>query len=126
MLFQCCPTVFDAGPTLKQHWVCWEFHFQKVWVDIGLVVPAQPLHTSCLSLNGELLVTNVLTAVPILGIHRDVQPVLMTTLLCKDKRQYLLTCKVSRYGILPFRGTLHRTVYLIRMTHHRGVHMKLV
>ena len=21
MLFQCCPTVFDAGPTLKQHWV---------------------------------------------------------------------------------------------------------
>ena len=21
MLFQCWPTVFDAGPTLKQHWV---------------------------------------------------------------------------------------------------------
>ena len=21
MLFQCCPIVFDAGPTLKQHWI---------------------------------------------------------------------------------------------------------
>ena len=21
MMFQCCATVFDAGPTLKQHWV---------------------------------------------------------------------------------------------------------
>ena len=21
MLFQCCPTVFDAGPTLKLHWM---------------------------------------------------------------------------------------------------------
>ena len=31
----------------------------------------------------------------------------VTILLCKGKKQYLLTCKVSRYCLLPLHGSIH-------------------
>ena len=37
------------------------------------------------------------------------------TLLCKAKRQHLLTCKVSRYCLLAWRGSTGQTVQVSRL-----------
>ena len=42
MLFQCRPTVLDAGPTLKQHWVnsrvCWDYNSALDKCDQGVFI----------------------------------------------------------------------------------------
>ena len=70
-MFQCWTSVFDAGPTLKQHW----------------------MNASCLmAVRGWRL----------LGTISRLSARISTALLCKAKRQYLLTCEVSRYCLLAF------------------------
>ena len=36
----------------------------------------------------------------------------LTILLCKGKKQYLLTCKVSRYCLLPLQGSIIDLLFL--------------
>ena len=67
MLFQCWPTVFDAGPTLKQHWVnasCWEL----IQIFDHVAATQIQLRIYCAAL---CLCKTVLLVVPLLIIVSD-------------------------------------------------------
>ena len=60
--------------------------------------------------NTRTLLPHILRHCATSSTGRHVKRMTQTTRLCKVKRQYLLTCGVSRYCLLPWHGTIGRAL----------------
>ena len=85
------------------------FSFHFICISLGGLSTIIPFYCpyTCQNLNITYPFDKINWSPPVI-FHRSNWEQNTLILLCKDKRQYLLSCKVSRYCFWP----LHRSIYL--------------
>ena len=108
MLFQCWPTVFDAGPTLKQLWV-------NVPCLLGFGRLINKIKTTLVVISG-IRVSPYIGPMFLLMMNRgffdvNVRGAILYFSALPTKRQYLLTREVSRYRLLAVYSAISLCLY---------------
>ena len=94
--------------------------FTQCWLNIGPASATLAQHSTNIASTSRVLRSSLMRVkfnlnIPSQRDYPDHDIPHSRVLLCKGKRQYLLTCKVSRYCLLPSHGSVSATrlVYAI-------------